>query len=178
MPTTRNKKGRYASYSNIVHNAVGVIVILSVVCFYFREANNALDAQVEALKLYTVELQVRAGELERISAELHRPAPLAKKVVKIAKVTAYSCGGITNAKEKLMNCPNGITASGNVPVPGTTVACDRSLLGKKVQIKGVGTRICQDTGGAIKGDKIDLYVENISVAYSWGVRHLEYSLID
>ena len=167
---------RYIKYTYTAQNALGLVVVLLVVCSAYMKDYNALEAKVEALGLHAVELQVRAGELERISAELHKPAT--PKKTKTAKVTAYSCGGITNAKEKLMNCPNGITASGNVPVPGITVACDRALLGRKVQIEGIGTRICQDTGGAIKGDKIDLYVENISVAYAWGVKHMQYSLLD
>jgi 3D (Asp-Asp-Asp) domain-containing protein len=79
--------------------------------------------------------------------------------------------------EKKLNCPNGVTALGNVPKAGVTVACDPSLLGKTIKLKGVGKRTCQDTGGAIKGHKIDLYVGTIAEAMKWGVRQIEYEVL-
>lgn len=96
----------------------------------------------------------------------------------IATVTAYSCGGIETEAQRLMNCPNGITATGTVPRPYVTVACDRANLGRVFELAGVGSVICEDTGGAIKGaGRFDLYVENIAVAREWGVRQVPYKLI-
>lgn len=52
------------------------------------------------------------------------------------------------------------TAIGTSVTPGRTIAVDPSVipLGTTVYIEGVGTRIAEDTGGAIKGNKIDLAV--------------------
>lgn len=77
-----------------------------------------------------------------------------------------------------MNCPNGHTATGTVPHPQRTVACPRELLGKTIIIHGIGERRCEDTGGAIKTGRIDLYVGSIPEAYAFGVQERTYSLID
>jgi 3D (Asp-Asp-Asp) domain-containing protein len=55
-------------------------------------------------------------------------------------------------------------------VQGVTVAADISILpfGTKICIDGVGERVVQDTGSAIKGKKIDLYFENHQEAWNFG----------
>jgi len=58
----------------------------------------------------------------------------------------------------------GITASGTRVKAGRTIAVDTSViaLGTTVYIDGYGYRIAEDTGGAIKGNKIDIYVDSVS----------------
>ena len=55
---------------------------------------------------------------------------------------------------------NGITASGEKVQEGVTVAADTSILpmGSKIYIEGIGWRTVQDRVGAIKGNKLDIYV--------------------
>lgn len=43
-------------------------------------------------------------------------------------------------------------------------------LGTKVWVEGYGTAIAGDTGGAIKGNKIDIFVADKTAAYNWGRR--------
>lgn len=65
---------------------------------------------------------------------------------------------------------NPTTASGEPVTPGVTVAADPAVipLGTRVYIDGIGERVVQDTGGAIKGHKIDLAVESHQEAVAWG----------
>jgi 3D (Asp-Asp-Asp) domain-containing protein len=70
------------------------------------------------------------------------------------------------------NRPNGIvyTASGEIAEEGITIAADWSVLpkGTVVEIDGVGTRIVQDKGGAIKGNRIDIYFLSHQEALEYG----------
>lgn len=64
-----------------------------------------------------------------------------------------------------------ITYTGVKPRRGT-VAVDPSVipLGTRLYIPGYGFGIAQDTGGAIKGNKIDVFVNSYDEAYRWGIR--------
>ena len=64
---------------------------------------------------------------------------------------------------------DGITASGVKATEGVTVAMDKSMpFGTKIYIDGVGERIVQDRGGAIKGNRIDLYFDSHQEALNFG----------
>ncbi|MCY6370114.1 3D domain-containing protein [Clostridium ganghwense] len=77
----------------------------------------------------------------------------------------------------------GITASGTKtkrnPSGYSTVAVDPRVipLGTKLYIKGYGYAIAEDTGGAIKGNKIDLYFNTDSQVYNFGVRYVDVYVI-
>lgn len=65
------------------------------------------------------------------------------------------------------------TASGTRVTEGRTIAVDPSIIpiGWWVYIEGVGFRRAEDTGGAIKGHKIDVYYESLSRANQFGRKH-------
>lgn len=69
---------------------------------------------------------------------------------------------------------NGITASGTTAQAGRTIAVDPSLipLGSSVLINGQAY-IAEDTGGAIKGNRIDVFVSTHSEALANGVYYAE-----
>ena len=66
--------------------------------------------------------------------------------------------------------PNSKTCTGVMPQVGVTVAVDPKVipLGTKIYIEGLGVRIAQDTGGAIKGNKLDVFVATTAEAYQLG----------
>lgn len=60
------------------------------------------------------------------------------------------------------------TASGNRANAGVTVAADTRILplGTRIYIEGVGERIVQDVGGGVRGNHIDVFVNNHAECYN------------
>lgn len=66
---------------------------------------------------------------------------------------------------------NGYTATGAKATQGVTVAADPDVLpmGTEIELDG-HTYTVQDTGGAIAGNRLDLYFDSHEDALQWGVR--------
>lgn len=65
----------------------------------------------------------------------------------------------------------GKTASGTIATAGRTVAMPSSYsFGTKIEIQGMGTYIVEDRGGAIKGNRIDIFFSNHQKALDFGRR--------
>ena len=76
------------------------------------------------------------------------------------------------------------TASGLKPVRNpdgiSTVAVDPNVipLGSKVYVSGYGVAIAADTGGAIKGNIIDVYLNSYEECMSWGRRQVTVQILE
>jgi len=70
------------------------------------------------------------------------------------------------------------TYTGTWPSRGT-IAVDPTIipLGTRLFVEGYGEGIAEDTGGAIKGEIIDLYMLDRNEALSWGRRQVEVRII-
>ncbi|MCY8498619.1 3D domain-containing protein, partial [Bacillus atrophaeus] len=97
----------------------------------------------------------------------------AKKELTVT-ATAYSAndGGIS-----------GVTATGvdlNKNPNAKVIAVDPKVipLGSKVYVEGYGEATAADTGGAIKGNKIDVFVPKTSDAHNWGVRTVKVKVLN
>ncbi len=90
----------------------------------------------------------------------------------IYKITAYCpCS-------KCCGKSNGITAMGTRATAGRTVAASSKFtFGTKLNING-RTYVVEDRGGAINGNKIDIFVNSHAEALAWGVRYLPVSVIN
>ncbi len=71
------------------------------------------------------------------------------------------------------------TATGTWPSRGT-VAVDPSVIpmGTKLHIEGYGEAIAADTGGAIKGNIVDVYLPTTNECLQWGRRQVEVRIIE
>lgn len=68
---------------------------------------------------------------------------------------------------------DGITASGLMVTENRTLACPPNFpFGAKIAIEGMGEYRCEDRGGAIKGNHIDIYMETKGEAFAFGRQNL------
>jgi 3D (Asp-Asp-Asp) domain-containing protein len=96
----------------------------------------------------------------------------------IYEVTAYTLRASETGGKTPSHPAYGITASGKRVEAGVTIACPRELpFGTRVEIEGVGERVCWDTGGAIKGRKLDLYIPSLKEALKFGRQELRVRII-
>ena len=66
------------------------------------------------------------------------------------------------------------TATGTWPSRGTVAVDPRVIpLGAELHIEGYGPAVAADTGGAIKGQTIDLYMDDVNECLQWGRRKVE-----
>ena len=78
---------------------------------------------------------------------------------------------------------SGVTATGvnlKANPSSKVIAVDPSIipLGSKVWVEGYGYAIAADTGGAIKGHKIDVFVSSKSKAASWGRKKVRIKVLN
>ena len=125
--------------------------------------------------------EVATNEVKSISSEIVRtqtpikpaPAPDTGRTMTV-EATAYTaycegCSGTT------VNGTN-LRANPNLKV----IAVDPRVipLGTKVWVEGYGEAVAADTGGAIKGNKIDVFIPNLTSAYEWGRRTVTIKILD
>ena len=71
------------------------------------------------------------------------------------------------------------TASGSWPSRGTIATDPRVIpLGTELHIEGYGSAVAADTGGAIQGQKIDLYMDSEHECWQWGRRKVEVRVLE
>ena len=115
----------------------------------------------------------KSSKPETKKAESKPKSEPSGKVLNVS-TTAYTancagCSGITSTGFNLKSNPN-----------AKVIAVDPSVipLGSKVFVEGYGTAIAADTGGAIKGNKIDVFFSSKSAAYAWGNKTVQITILD
>lgn len=133
-------------------------------------ANNLLnDNQNQSLVIETNE-SVKTTKKKSKKTKKSKKKKKKKKYKKVGtfKVTGYcSCS-------RCCGKSTGITASGTVATAGRTIAADTSqfAFGSKLVING-HTYTVEDRGGAIRGNRIDIFFSSHAKALEWGVRYCD-----
>ncbi|MGL4655063.1 MAG: 3D domain-containing protein [Sarcina sp.] len=83
--------------------------------------------------------------------------------------TAYYQGSVTATGTRPKRNPNGLS----------TVAVDPRVipLGSKLYIEGYGYAVAEDTGGAIKGNIVDVFLNSAEECRNWGRRNVKVTIV-
>ena len=176
---------------------IGILIITLLFITISMVKTQTLNQEpTEKLKTeVVVQEEPQATEVPQITIETPKPVPTAtpKPTPKaIATPTPEATPQASNSSTSLgqfkitayCSCSKccgqwsgGPTASGVMPTAGRTIAVDPKIipLGSTVTIDG-HTYVAEDTGGAIKGQRIDIYFNSHSEALAWGVQHKDVSV--
>lgn len=116
-----------------------------------------LQFEVEKSHALSENLGSIMGELDELNEMLNVVKSEEYNVAYLGEFTyTYYCD--ERGKPHICGAGIGLTATGAPTEVGTTIAVDPSVipLGSTVYIEGIGLRVAQDTGGAVKGHKIDI----------------------
>ncbi|MGN1402055.1 MAG: LysM peptidoglycan-binding domain-containing protein [Bacillus sp. (in: firmicutes)] len=114
---------------------------------------------------------VKQEASSNVKEEASKPAAAAKTIEMTATAYTAYCSGCS-----------GVTASGmdlRANPDAKVIAVDPSVipLGTKVYVEGYGYAVAADTGGAIKGNKIDVFTPSKDDALQWGRRTVEVQIL-
>ena len=137
------------------------------------------DVEIEKSVISEVVVQEPVNKIVQVqkkatsrSSTLPRTSSTSSTGGTVYKITAYcpcsKCCGKTNGR----------TASGTKATAGRTVAASSKFaFGTKLNIGGHIYTV-EDRGGAINGNKIDIFVNSHAEALQWGVRYLNVSVVN
>lgn len=139
-----------------------------------EESNNKvteLESNVE-----TLQTKLNALEEKQKTSTTSRGGTLSRKSTNVeskendSTYKAFVATGYCSCS-KCCGKATGRTASGTKATANRTVAMPSSYsFGTKIEIKGMGTYVVEDRGGAIKGNKIDIYFNTHQEALNFGRR--------
>lgn len=95
-----------------------------------------------------------------------------KEFVVSASAFTANCNGCTGITS------TGINLKRNPTVKVIAVDPNVIKLGTKVHVEGYGYAIAGDTGGGIKGNKIDVFFSSTSAAYKWGRKNVTIKILE
>lgn len=143
--------------------------------------DNVVSRGSNGLQEQTIRLTLEDGkEVDREILGQRVLTPPTNQVVSRGAQTSISRGGTTIRFKRayVMRAtayciPGGTTRTG-ASVRWGVIAVDPGVisLGENVYVEGYGQAIALDTGGAIKGNRIDLYMDSEEAALSYGVRNV------
>ena len=127
------------------------------------------------LKAYKIILLIILLSLAGIFYLVHSPAPVQDKsptgqIEATEKKIEPSRHKEVMLFEATAYCQGEVTFTGTKPQEGRTVATDPEVipLGTELIINGKGGYVAEDTGGLIRGNRLDIYLEDYSRCIEFG----------
>lgn len=153
------KKGSEPIIQKMILAVLTFLLIITVATSVFKDvyAYEPEYAQEDTLFIKTEELKQK----KKLKRKKHKK----RKGVQFLTTAYCPCCDCSEGYGK-------ITSTGKIPEQGITIAVDPKVIpyGTKVKIKGLGTFIAEDCGGAIKGNRIDIYFESHADTERFGVQ--------
>lgn len=173
----------YTLFILTISYSIGLIVLIKNSICNTAEII-ALQNELDTLKIIDEAKTNEINKKESNIAELNTKVEDLTKELEKKKVTSRSSSErITDGEYVAFTatayCPcaqccgktNGITASGTKATAGRTVAMSSSYsFGTKIEIRGLGTYVVEDRGGAIQSNRIDIYFDTHQEALNFGRR--------
>lgn len=190
-------KGKAAFVFSIICMTIAILSSFFIICSSFAVLEDAkkllYSAESEIQKLYEIkepDFNSAVGDVteeKNFACETEEDIvvpEIKKESLGEFKLTAYCscekcCGKWALNRPKDENGKDIVYGStGAILVAGTSIAVDPSVIpyGSQVEING-HTYTAHDTGGAIKGNRIDVYFDNHQDALNFGVQYAEVFLI-
>lgn len=190
-------KGKASFVFSIICMTIAILSSFFIVCSSFAVLEDAkkllYSAESEIQKLYEIkepDFNEAVGDVteeKNFACETEEDIvvpEIKKESLGEFKLTAYCscekcCGKWALNRPKDENGKDIVYGStGAILVAGTSIAVDPSVVpyGSQVEING-HTYTAHDTGGAIKGNRIDVYFDNHQDALNFGVQYAEVFLI-
>ncbi len=136
------------------------------------------DLEIHQKNLEINDLLYLEIENERLRCENQEWEQLFEDMFKV-RATAYAPLCDTAIEGWCYSGDPTVTASGNPSIPNHVVAMDPKIpFGTEVLVEGFGKRVVHDRGGAIKGNAIDIMMDNRTQARRFGVQHLNVLILE
>lgn len=136
------------------------------------------DVEIERIELSSKVIEEPVNQIVQVQTKVTSRSSVVRKTGTTTaisgryKVTAYcSCA-------KCCGKTNGITASGRKATANHTVAAPSTFAFGTELIIGGKTYTVEDRGGAIQGNRIDVYMNSHAEALAWGVRYLNVEIVN
>ena len=135
------------------------------------------DIEIEKTEISSVTIKEPVDKIIQVST---KQTSRSSSVSRTSSTTASSGKYKITAYCPCMKCcgkTNGITAMGTKATANHTVAASSQFaFGTKLKINGIVYTV-EDRGGAIYGNRIDIYMNSHAEALAWGVRYLDVEVV-
>lgn len=168
---------------NIISGLIaGLIAIpLSVSAYRYQapEPQPVESITIEAIESVPTKTESSRKESKALPIALNDPDPITESEIERISLGEFRITAYCPCEKCCGEWADGLTYTETVATEGRTIAVDPEVipLGSIVELNGL-EYVAEDIGGAIKGDRIDLYFNSHQDALEWGVQYLDIFLVE